>query len=60
VPVTVYAQRELWRERHRFCTDHPPEMSFAEARFVLGEHAGHGGTCRQFAAALCRVSQPLT
>jgi hypothetical protein len=57
--VNIYAQRELWRERHRFCGDQPPEMSFDEARFVLGEHAGHGGHCLQYLSAQHRVSEML-
>jgi hypothetical protein len=34
-------------------------MDFEEARFVFGEHAGHGGGCLRFAAALRRVSEAL-
>jgi len=44
-------QIELWRMRHRFCNDTPEPMEFDEARFVLGEHAGHGSRCFQSLAA---------
>jgi hypothetical protein len=49
--------RDLWRQRHRFCADSPEEIvDLDEARFVLGDHAGHGGSCLQFQAALKRTS----
>jgi hypothetical protein len=34
-------------------------MGLDEARFVLGEHAGHGGGCLQYLEALRRASQVL-
>ncbi|WP_157777843.1 hypothetical protein [Nocardia terpenica] len=51
---------DLWRLRHQFCENQPSEITdFDEARFVLGEHAGHGPTCLQFSVALARTSEPL-
>jgi hypothetical protein len=57
--VSIIAQRDLWRERHRFCTDTPMFDSFDEARYILGEHAGHGGSCLQYVAALSRTTEMM-
>lgn len=47
----------VWRERHRLCQDTPPPIEdLAEAQAVLSEHAGHGGGCLQYAAAMRRTS----
>ncbi|QIS21101.1 hypothetical protein [Nocardia terpenica] len=51
---------DLWRLRHQFCEDEPPPITdLNEARFVLGEHAGHGPDCLQYFAALARASEPV-
>jgi hypothetical protein len=58
--VTTAAQRDLWHERHRYCEDDPsPIDSFDEARYILGEHSGHGGGCLLFAPPLARPTQNL-
>jgi hypothetical protein len=57
--VTIAAERDLWRERHRYCADTAVFDSFDEARYVLGEHAGHGGTCLQYVAALARTTEMM-
>ncbi|WP_280393024.1 hypothetical protein [Nocardia wallacei] len=47
---------DLWRERHRFCGDTPPPIEdLAEARYVLANHARHGGSCLQYLAAQQRA-----
>jgi hypothetical protein len=57
--MTTPAQIDLWRDRHRYCADTPSLDSLDEARYILGEHAGHGPGCSQFLAALRRTSEVL-
>lgn len=57
--TTSYAMKDLWHQRHRFCNDESVIEDYDEARFVLTVHAGHGGECRQSAAALRRTSTPM-
>lgn len=54
-PTTI--QTDLWRDRHRFCTDIPdPIDDLDEARFVLDQHTGHGPGCPRYLTALTRAS----
>jgi hypothetical protein len=54
------ADIDRWRNIHQPCTDDPgPINDLDEARFVLGEHAGHGGRCLQYLGALRRASEVL-
>lgn len=56
--TTDVARVQIWHERHRFCADTPtPIDDLAEAQAVLSQHAGHGGTCLQYAAAMKRASE---
>lgn len=51
-------EADLWRLRHRFCTDTPPPIKdLREAQYVLRDHAGHGGSCLQYLAAQHRLSE---
>jgi hypothetical protein len=51
------AKRDLWRQRHRFCTDTPPPFeSLDHARAVLDDHGAHDEKCLQLIAALDCVS----
>lgn len=56
----VFGQVDLWRERHRFCSDAPSAMSPDEARFVLDEHSEHGPSCQQYLGALNRSSEVVS
>jgi hypothetical protein len=52
---TYLAQVDLWRIQHRDCTADVPPTSLEQARFVLGDHAGHGPRCLQCLAAAAYI-----
>jgi hypothetical protein len=56
--MTTTADADRWRSIHQNCADTPgPITSLEQARYVLTLHAGHGGGCRQYLAALRRTSE---
>lgn len=52
-------REEQWETEHRNCVDLPVSMDHEHATRVLSTHAGHGPACRQYVAALARVSTVL-
>ncbi|WP_040774795.1 hypothetical protein [Nocardia pneumoniae] len=44
--------RDLWATRYRDCAAEPTDLDLERARFILGEHAAHGGTCLPYLAAM--------
>ncbi len=51
---------DLWEHEHGDCRADPVmELSRDRANFILCKHAGHGGQCRQYLAALNRLSSVL-
>lgn len=45
------ADRDLWSSWHADCTIEPFFTREDEARFVLGQHGGHGPGCARYTAA---------
>lgn len=51
--------RDQWTVEHHDCHTRPVDMDTGRATFVLSLHAGHGGSCMQYASALGAVSTVL-
>ncbi|SNY88138.1 hypothetical protein SAMN04244553_5100 [Nocardia amikacinitolerans] len=50
---------QKWEAEHRDCASPQIVMDCARAALVLSWHAEHGPRCRQYLAALARVSTVL-
>lgn len=48
-----------WETEHRECASRSIAMDRERAMLVLTQHAEHGPRCRQYLAALARVSTVL-
>ncbi|MEV0029278.1 hypothetical protein [Nocardia sp. NPDC050793] len=50
---------QQWEAEQRDCASPPVVMDCEHAALVLSQHAEHGPRCRQYLAALARVSTVL-
>ncbi|WP_454194604.1 hypothetical protein [Nocardia sp. Marseille-Q1738] len=44
--------RDLWAAQYRDCAAEPTDLDLDRARFILNDHAAHGGRCLQYLAAM--------
>ncbi|WP_280248968.1 hypothetical protein [Nocardia abscessus] len=44
--------RDLWAARYRDCGVEPTDLDLDRARFILADHAAHGGGCLPYLAAM--------
>ncbi|WP_330227944.1 hypothetical protein OHA40_17115 [Nocardia sp. NBC_00508] len=41
-----------WAAQYRDCGAEPTDLDLDRARFILADHAAHGGRCLQYLAAM--------
>lgn len=56
MPTATGEQIGRWASRNRDCTGGVDVESTEHARYLLGAHAGHGGSCLPYQDALRAVS----